>query len=57
MEDLHRRAKEYVRSREVLDLFLSRYREFVALAEPHAAGGRRRTSAPRRSEQAIVEEA
>jgi poly-beta-hydroxybutyrate-responsive repressor len=31
MEELHRRAKALDRSRDVLDLFLSRYAEFVAL--------------------------
>ncbi len=31
MEELHRRAKELVRTQETLDVFLSRYGEFVAL--------------------------
>ena len=31
MEELHRRAKAIVGARETLDIFLSRYQEFVAL--------------------------
>lgn len=37
MEELHRRAKSLVRARETLDVFLSRYGEFVALDERPAA--------------------
>ncbi len=33
MEELHRRAKSLVRARETLGVFLSRYGEFVALAD------------------------
>ncbi len=33
MEELHRRTKSLVRARETLDVFLSRYGEFVALDE------------------------
>jgi poly-beta-hydroxybutyrate-responsive repressor len=43
-EELHRRAKELVRAREALAVFLSRYGEFVSLepeAEPAAPRGRR----------------
>jgi poly-beta-hydroxybutyrate-responsive repressor len=34
MEELHRRAKALVDAREMLDVFLSRYGEFVALSRP-----------------------
>ncbi|MBA3348448.1 MAG: helix-turn-helix transcriptional regulator [Actinobacteria bacterium] len=37
MEELHRRSKSLVRARETLDVFLSRYGEFVALEERPAA--------------------
>src|SRR5919108_2148 len=36
-EELHRRARELVGARELLDVFLSRYGEFVALGEASAA--------------------
>ncbi len=37
MEDLHRRSKSLVRARATLDVFLSRYGEFVALDDTPAA--------------------
>lgn len=36
MEELHRQAKELVRLRETVDVFLSRYGEFVALGSTSA---------------------
>ncbi len=42
MEELHRRTKSLVRARETLDVFLSRYSEFVALDELPAAVRSRR---------------
>jgi PadR family transcriptional regulator, regulatory protein PadR len=44
MEELHRRAKELAHARQTLDVFLSRYGEFVSLepeAEPASHRGRR----------------
>ena len=44
MEELHRNAKSLVAARETLDVFLSRYGEFVSLgrtAQPAAATRRR----------------
>jgi len=42
MEELHRRSKALVRARETLDVFLSRYGEFVTLegAAPPVRAGR-----------------
>ena len=37
MEELHRRSKSLVRARSTLDVFLSRYGEFVALDDASAA--------------------
>ena len=37
MEELHRRSKALVRARTTLDVFLSRYGEFVALDDASAA--------------------
>lgn len=37
MEELHRRSKALVRARATLDVFLSRYTEFVALEDAPAA--------------------
>ncbi len=37
MEELHRRSKALVRARATLDVFLSRYSEFVALEDTPAA--------------------
>ncbi len=37
MEELHRRSKSLVRARATLDVFLSRYAEFVALDDAPAA--------------------
>ncbi|HXH88164.1 MAG TPA: PadR family transcriptional regulator [Gaiellaceae bacterium] len=37
MEELHRRSKALSRARSTLDVFLSRYGEFVTLNEPSAA--------------------
>jgi poly-beta-hydroxybutyrate-responsive repressor len=39
MEELHRRAKELARARETLDVFLSRYAEFVTLDRSRARVG------------------
>ena len=36
-EELHRRSKSLVRARSTLDIFLSRYGEFVSLEDAHAA--------------------
>lgn len=40
MEELHRRAKGLVATRDVLDLFLSRYAEFVSLRPAAERAGR-----------------
>jgi poly-beta-hydroxybutyrate-responsive repressor len=37
MEELHRRAKTLAEAKETLEVFLSRYAEFVALPQTHAA--------------------
>ncbi len=42
MEDLHRRAKGLVAARERVDVFLSRYGEFVALERPRESAHARR---------------
>lgn len=39
-KELHRRAKLLAASREVLDVFLSRYGEFVSLRPPRERAGR-----------------
>src|SRR5919197_152482 len=41
MEELHHRAKSLVAAREALDVFLSRYGEFVALRRDRVPAGRR----------------
>ena len=41
MEDLHRRAKSLAQARASLDVFLSRYGEFVSLAETRMPAERR----------------